>query len=144
MRMCRIERSRLPYLPLLWLVRQSGAAVEHNDVIVTLGLLSKQHITQTPISHVFLDYTFGYFVKLSSSERFVEKPPIYLYLTFEFFPLSHRIILKIIGFQYLYQIELVHICSAAWREKPVTLKSLIAYNFHHLSQKDDNAHAKCN
>ena len=52
--MSRIERSRSRYLPLLWLVRQSGAAVEHNDVKVTLGLLSKQHVTHTPISHVSL------------------------------------------------------------------------------------------
>ena len=35
------------YLPLLWPVRQSGAAVEHNDVILYLGLLSKQHVNPT-------------------------------------------------------------------------------------------------
>ena len=31
----RIEAARAQYLPLLWPVRQSGAAVEHNDVILT-------------------------------------------------------------------------------------------------------------
>ena len=46
--------SRAQYLPLLWPVRQLGAAVKHNDVIVTLGLLSKQHVGHTPISHVSL------------------------------------------------------------------------------------------
>ena len=35
-------------------VQQSEAAVEPNDVIVTLGLLSKQHIVHTPISHISL------------------------------------------------------------------------------------------
>ena len=30
------------------------AAVKHNDVILTLGLLSKQHVAHTPISHVSL------------------------------------------------------------------------------------------
>ena len=55
-RTSRIERSRSRYLPLLWLVRQSGAAVEHNDFILTLGLLlSKQHVAHTPISHVSLN-----------------------------------------------------------------------------------------
>ena len=52
-----IERSRLQYLPLVWPVRQSGAAVEHNDVTVTLGLLNKQHIAHTPISCVSLCQT---------------------------------------------------------------------------------------
>jgi hypothetical protein len=52
--MSRIERSRSRYLPLLWPVRQSVVAVEHIDVLVTLGLLSKQHVTHTPISHVSL------------------------------------------------------------------------------------------
>ena len=33
-RTSRIERSLFRY-PLIWLVRQSGAAVEHNDVILT-------------------------------------------------------------------------------------------------------------
>ena len=42
------------YLPLLWPVQQSWAAVEHNDVILTLGLLSKQHVAHTAISHVSL------------------------------------------------------------------------------------------
>ena len=50
-RMSRIECSRSQYLPLLWPVQQSWAAVEHNDVILTLGLLSEHH---TPISHVSL------------------------------------------------------------------------------------------
>ena len=40
-------RMRAQYLPLLWPVRQSGAAVEHNDVILYLGLLSKQHVNPT-------------------------------------------------------------------------------------------------
>ena len=31
----RIEAAVAQYLPLLWPVRQSGAAVEHNDVILT-------------------------------------------------------------------------------------------------------------
>ena len=39
-RMSRIECSRSQYLPLLWPVQQSWAAVEHNDVILTLGLLT--------------------------------------------------------------------------------------------------------
>ena len=47
-----IERSCLRYLPLFWPVWQSGAAVEYNDIILTLGLLSKQHVAHTPISHV--------------------------------------------------------------------------------------------
>ena len=38
----------------LWLVRQSVAAVKHNDVILTLGLLGKQHVKHTPINHVSL------------------------------------------------------------------------------------------
>ena len=50
--MTGIERSRLLYL--LWSVWQSGAAVEHNDVILTSNLLSKQHVTHTPISLVSL------------------------------------------------------------------------------------------
>ena len=43
----KIECSRLRYLPLLWRlwpVRQWWAAVERNDLILTLGSLSKQHI----------------------------------------------------------------------------------------------------
>ena len=51
-----IERSRLRYLPLLCPVRQLGAAVEHNNVILTLGLLSKQHVPHTSISHVSLSW----------------------------------------------------------------------------------------
>ena len=54
MSMSRIERSHSWYLPLLWPVRQSGAAVEHNDAILTLALLSKQHVAHTPICHVSL------------------------------------------------------------------------------------------
>ena len=50
----RIERSRLRYLPLLWPLQQSGPAVKDNDVIVTLGQLSKQHVAHTPIEHVSL------------------------------------------------------------------------------------------
>ena len=45
-----IERSCLRYLPLFWPVWQSGAAVEYNDIILTLGLLSKQHVAHTPIT----------------------------------------------------------------------------------------------
>ena len=52
--MTRIERSRSQYLPLLWPVWQLGADVEHNDVMVTLGLLSKQHVPHNHISHVSL------------------------------------------------------------------------------------------
>ena len=59
--MSRIERVR--YLPLLWPVRQSGAAVEHNDIIVTLGLPSKQHVTHTPISHVSLAHHVTYYIR---------------------------------------------------------------------------------
>ena len=44
-------------LPLLWPVQQSGAAVKHNDIIVTLGLLSKQQVAYTPVSHVSLGRT---------------------------------------------------------------------------------------
>ena len=33
---------------------QSGASVEHNDVILTLGLHTTGHIMHTPISHVTL------------------------------------------------------------------------------------------
>ena len=36
--MTGIEHARAQYLPLLWPVRQSGAAAEHNDVILYLGL----------------------------------------------------------------------------------------------------------
>ena len=32
-----------------------GAAVEHIDILVTLGLLSKQQVVHTPISHVSLE-----------------------------------------------------------------------------------------
>ena len=56
-RTSRIERSCLQYLSLLWSVRQSGATFEHNDVKLTLGLLSKQHSAHTPMSHVSLVLT---------------------------------------------------------------------------------------
>ena len=36
---------------------QWGPAVEYNDVIVTLGLLCKQHVAHTPISHISLIQT---------------------------------------------------------------------------------------
>ena len=54
-----IKHSHLQYLHLLWPVLQSGAAVEHNDIILTLGLLSKQHIAHSPIgiSHISLENT---------------------------------------------------------------------------------------
>ena len=52
-----IERARTQYLPLLWQVRQSGAAVEHNNVILTLGLHTTGRVTHTPISHVSLIMT---------------------------------------------------------------------------------------
>ena len=42
------------YLPLVWLVRQTWAAVEHNDVILTLGLHTTGPAAHTPISHVSL------------------------------------------------------------------------------------------
>ena len=42
------------YLPLLWPVRQSGAAVEHNDLILILGLHTTSRVVHTPISHVSL------------------------------------------------------------------------------------------
>ena len=45
-----IERARAQYLPLLWPVRQSGGAVEHNNVILYLGLHTTGRVTQTPIS----------------------------------------------------------------------------------------------
>ena len=45
------------HLPLHWLLRQSGAAVEHNDAIVTLSLLGKQYVAHTAISHVSLIQT---------------------------------------------------------------------------------------
>ena len=32
----------------------AGTAVEHNDVILTLGLHTTGHVARTPISHVFL------------------------------------------------------------------------------------------
>ena len=47
--------TRARYLPLVWPVWQSGAAVEHNDVILTLGLHINGHVVHTPISHVSLD-----------------------------------------------------------------------------------------
>ena len=50
--MSRIERSHWQYLPLLWPVRQSGAAVEHNDVILSLG-----HTDQFLVE-MFHNYTF--------------------------------------------------------------------------------------
>ena len=50
----RIERSHSWSLPLLWPVRQLEADVKHNDVIVTLGLLSKQHVARTHIQVIFL------------------------------------------------------------------------------------------
>ena len=65
----------MQYLPLLWPVRQSGAAVEHIDVILTLGLLSKQHVSHTPISHVSLISqhmelkVFSVLLKLTQAEK---------------------------------------------------------------------------
>ena len=47
----RIERARVRYLPLLWPERQSGAAVEHNDVILTLG----SNVSATPIGQMGLE-----------------------------------------------------------------------------------------
>ena len=52
--MSRIERAHMQYLPLLWPVWQLGAAVEHNDVILTLGLHTTSCVAHTPISHVSL------------------------------------------------------------------------------------------
>ena len=43
-----IERAQ--YLPLLWPVRQSGAADEHNDVILYLCLHTTDRVKHTPIS----------------------------------------------------------------------------------------------
>ena len=40
--------------PLVWPVRQTRAAVEHNDVILTLGLHTTGLIAHTPIRHVSL------------------------------------------------------------------------------------------
>ena len=60
---------------MLVLPRQSGAAVEHNDVIMTLVLLSKQHVTHTPISHVSLITqhmelkVFSILLKLTQAEK---------------------------------------------------------------------------
>ena len=51
-RTSRIECTQ--YLPLDWPLRQSEAAVEHNDVILTLGLHTTGHVAHTPISHVSL------------------------------------------------------------------------------------------
>ena len=55
---------RAQYLPLLSPVQQSGAAVEHNDVILTLGLHINGHVVHTPISHVSLDLGIGSLHKL--------------------------------------------------------------------------------
>ena len=49
----------MQYQPLLWPVWQSGAAVEHNNVILTLGLHTNGHITHTPIRHVSLAQPLG-------------------------------------------------------------------------------------
>ena len=50
--MSRIERAHMQYLPLLWPVWQLGAAVEHNDVILTLGLHAIGHVAHTHTSHI--------------------------------------------------------------------------------------------
>ena len=53
--MTGIERARARYLSLLWPVRQSGAAVEHNDIILYLGLHTTGRVTHTPISLCLFD-----------------------------------------------------------------------------------------
>jgi hypothetical protein len=45
--------ARAQYLPLLWPERQSGAAVEHIDVILT-NLMTSYWLDYTPIGHVSL------------------------------------------------------------------------------------------
>ena len=42
---------------LLWPVQQLGAAVEHYDVILTLGLHTTNRVVHTPICHVSLQFT---------------------------------------------------------------------------------------
>ena len=42
--------ARARYLPLLWLVRQSGAVFEHNDAILYLVLHTTGRVTHTPIA----------------------------------------------------------------------------------------------
>ena len=53
-KMSRIERVHPPYLPLLWPVQQSEAPVEHNEVLLTLGLNTANCVTHTSLSHVSL------------------------------------------------------------------------------------------
>ena len=45
---------RALYLPLLWPLRQLGAAFLHNDIILTLGLHTTGRVAHSPISHVSL------------------------------------------------------------------------------------------
>ena len=68
-----MEHTRVRYLPLLWPVRQSGAAVEHNDFIVTLGLLNKQHIMHTPISHVSLVVSYFTYLERKYALYFLDE-----------------------------------------------------------------------
>ena len=51
--MTGIEHGHARYLSLVCLVQQLGAAVEHKDVILTLGFHTG-HVIPTPISHVSL------------------------------------------------------------------------------------------
>ena len=67
--MSRIERTCSWYLPLLWPVWQLGAAVEHDDVILTLGIyipLAASHTLHT-ISHVSLCMIPQYSLKTANN-----------------------------------------------------------------------------
>ena len=62
----------MPYLPLLWPVPQSGAAAEHNDIILTIGLNSTGRVVHSPISHVSLIWT-PLVVTIFPNKQLVEK-----------------------------------------------------------------------
>ena len=66
-----VLNARMKYLPLLWLVRQLGAAVKHNDVILTLGLHTTGRVGHTPKSHISLPPRERY---PSQREPFPSKP----------------------------------------------------------------------
>jgi hypothetical protein len=69
-----IEASRTRYLPLLWPVRQSGAAVEHNDVILTNLMTS---ITLLSVD----DLKRGFLKALQNLAKVLQKPNIMLALS---------------------------------------------------------------
>ena len=67
---------RAQHLPLPWLVQQSLAAVENNDVILPLCLHTNDHIAHTPIIH----FSFG-LIYLSIQNKWGQIPTVTKYST---------------------------------------------------------------